>query len=133
MGKYLATEIIKLMIKKEHKILNSKVLQLGITFKENCPDIRNSHAAELAQAMRDFGCIVDIFDPWADPEDIKKEYQLDSYSDLARISGKKYDVIVLAVAHREFLNMDISAFKSDLAIVYDIKSVLPADMVDDRL
>ena len=87
----------------------------------------------MVRNLQEFGCRVDIFDPWADPEDIKKEYQLDSYSDLARISGKKYDVIVLAVAHREFLNMDISAFKSDLAIVYDIKSVLPADMVDDRL
>lgn len=133
MGKYVATSIIKMLIKKGSKVLDANVLQLGITFKENCPDCRNSRAVDVVRNLQEFGCRVDIFDPWADPEDIKKEYQLDSYSDPARISGKKYDVIVLAVAHREFLNMDISAFKSDLAIVYDIKSVLPADMVDDRL
>jgi UDP-N-acetyl-D-galactosamine dehydrogenase len=87
----------------------------------------------VVRNLQEFGCRVDIFDPWADPEDIRKEYQLESVNDFSQISGKKYDVIVLAVAHRQFLELDIAALKSSKAIVYDIKSVLPADLVDDRL
>ncbi|MBE6355812.1 MAG: nucleotide sugar dehydrogenase [Lentisphaerae bacterium] len=133
MGKYVAECIVKKMIKLGSKILNAKVLQLGITFKENCPDCRNSRAVDVVRNLQEFGCQVDIFDPWADPADIRKEYQLDSYHDFTQIAGKKYDVIVLAVAHRQFLELDIAALKGEKAIVYDIKSVLPAELVDDRL
>ncbi len=133
MGKYVAVEIVKMMIKNSIKVLDAKVLQLGITFKENCPDCRNSHAVDVVRGLEEFGCQVDIFDPWAAPEDIEREYQMASFDKLADIAAKKYDVIVLAVAHREFMAMDIAGFKKDRAIVFDIKSVLPKDAVDARL
>ena len=133
MGKYLATEIIKLMIKKEHKILNSKVLQLGITFKENCPDIRNSHAAELAQAMRDFGCIVDIFDPWADAGEVKKAYQLKLLSRLDPGMLNQYDAVVLTVAHRQFCDLELKSKVKTNCVIYDVQGILPRNEVDGRL
>lgn len=133
MGKYVATTIIKMMIKKGSKVLDANVLQLGVTFKENCPDCRNSRAVDVVKNLQEFGCKVDIFDPWAAPEDIQREYQLSSVNDLAALAGKKYDVIVLAVAHREFMTLDIASLKNDSAIVYDIKSVLPPEIVDGRL
>ena len=133
MGEYVAAEIVKMMIKRSIKVLDAKILQLGITFKENCPDCRNSHAVDVVRGLADFGCQVDIFDPWAAPEDIAREYQLESFDRFADIDGKKYDVIVLAVAHKEFMMMDIANFKKERAIVFDIKSVLPKEMVDARL
>ncbi len=133
MGKYVASEVVKLMIKKEVKVLESKVLQLGITFKENCPDCRNSKAVDVVTGMREFGCQVDIFDPWASPEEIKKEYDLDSFNDLSQLNGKKYDAVILAVGHEQFKKMDIRIFQKSKSICFDIKSVLPADCVDGRL
>ena len=133
MGRYVAAEIVKLMIKRSIKVLDAKVLQLGITFKENCPDCRNSHAVDVVRGLEEFGCQTDIFDPWADPDDIAAEYQLRSFNKLSDIAAKKYDVIVLAVAHKEFLAMDIPGFRQPKSIVFDIKSVLPKDMVDARL
>lgn len=133
MGKYVATEIVKLMIKKGSKVLDAKVLQLGITFKENCPDCRNSRAVDVVRNLQDFGCLVDIYDPWADPEEIHREYDLQSYKNFADITGRKYDVIVLAVAHRDFLTLDINSLKNDPATVFDIKGVLPREEIDARL
>ena len=133
MGKYVASEVVKLMIKKEVKVLDSNVLQLGITFKENCPDCRNSRAVDVVEGMREFGCQVDIFDPWASPEEIKKEYKLDSFNDFAQLNGKKYDAVILAVAHEQFKTMDINSLRKNKSICFDIKSVLPADKVDGRL
>jgi UDP-N-acetyl-D-galactosamine dehydrogenase len=133
MGAYVAAEIVKMMIKQSIKVLDARILQLGITFKENCPDCRNSHAVDVVRGLEEFGCQVDIFDPWAAPEDIEREYQLKSFDDLARIAGEKYDVIVLAVAHKEFMTMDIAGFKKDKAIIFDIKSVLPKGIADARL
>ena len=83
--------------------------------------------------MREFGCQVDIFDPWASPEEIKKEYKLDSFNDLSQLSGKKYDAVILAVAHEQFKTMDINSLRKNKSICFDIKSVLPADKVDGRL
>ena len=133
MGKYVASEVVKLMIKKEVKVLDSNVLQLGITFKENCPDCRNSRAVDVVEGMREFGCQVDIFDPWASPEEIKKEYKLDSFNDLSQLNGKKYDAVILAVGHEQFKTMDINSLRKNKSICFDIKSVLPADKVDGRL
>lgn len=133
MGKYVAAEIVKLMIKRELRVKNSKVLMLGITFKENCPDTRNSHAVDVVRGLTEFGCEVDIFDPWAEPAEIAHEYGLKSVRQLSALAGSKYDGVVLAVAHREFRELDFDTFKNENAIVYDIKSVLPKDKVTARL
>ncbi len=132
MGKYIATEVVKLMIKKGHKILGAKVLQLGITFKENCPDIRNSHAVDVVNGLREFGCEVDVFDPWADPEEVRREYALTPVKDAAELAGD-YDAVVLAVSHREFQTFDLANYKKADAAVFDIKGILPREQVDSRL
>ena len=133
MGKYVATEVIKLMIKKEHKIANANVLMLGITFKENCPDIRNSHAVDVVRGLDEFGCKVDIYDPWAEPEEIRHEYGFASIKDIKKIKKGAYDAIVLAVSHREFAEFDLDAYKTPNAVVFDIKGLLPRKAVDGRL
>ena len=133
MGKYIAAEIVKLMIKNGHRILGAKVLQLGITFKENCPDIRNSHAVDVVRGLQEFGCEVDIFDPWADPREVKHEYGLTSQKDSGELSADGYDAVVLAVSHREFVQLDVSKFRKGNAVVFDIKGILPRDIVDGRL
>jgi len=133
MGKYVATEVVKLMIKKEQKVANAKVLMLGITFKENCPDIRNSHAVDVVRGLKEFGCQVDIFDPWAEPAEIKHEYELSSVRELASLNKGDYDAIVLAVAHREFATLDFQLYKKPHAVVFDIKGILPREAVDGRL
>ena len=132
MGKYIAAEVVKLLIRKELKIMHARVLQLGITFKENCPDIRNSHAVDVVDGLREFGCEVDIYDPWADPEDVKKEYNLTSFRDLKDLPGN-YNAVVLAVAHKEFLEIDLCSLMDENAVVFDIKGILPRNMVDGRL
>ena len=132
MGEYVASEIVKMMIKRSIKVLDSRVLQLGITFKENCPDCRNSRAVDVVKNLADFGCRVDIFDPWAEPEEIFRQYGLKSYKNLSDIIDNKY-VIILAVAHNEFMALDIAGFKKPQAIVFDIKSALPATVADARL
>ena len=133
MGKYIAAEIVKLMIRKERKILGAKVLQLGITFKENCPDIRNSHAVDVVRGLREFGCDVDIFDPWAEPEEVEKFYGLKSVKNADVLRFGIYDAVVLAVAHREFTDMDVTKFCDGNAVVFDIKGSLPREVVDGRL
>ena len=131
MGKYIAAEIVKLMIKKDCKIKGAHVLQLGITFKENCPDIRNSHAVDVVKGLEEFGCEVDIFDPWANPEEVKQAYRLSSMKQKPEF--KKYDTIVLAVAHEQFQSFDIENYKTSQSVVFDIKGVLPKEKVTDRL
>ena len=133
MGKYIASEIVKLMIKKGIRVLNAKVLQLGITFKENCPDIRNSHAVDVVRGMEEFGCKVDIFDPWAVPSEVKQFYDLKSTNRIEDINLSKYDAVVLAVAHREFKDLDVSKYEKSDAVVFDIKGILPRKLVDGRL
>ena len=131
MGKYVAAEIVKLMIRKECKILGARVLQLGITFKENCPDTRNSRSADVAAGLTEFGCRVDICDPWADPDEVRKTYGFESVREIP--AGTRYDAIVLAVAHRQFGELDLAAVKQPHTVVYDIKGILPRDQVDGRL
>jgi len=133
MGKYIASEIVKLMIRKEQKVYGSKVLQLGITFKENCPDIRNSHAVDVVRGMMEFGCKVDIYDPWAEPAEIKREYGLVSIKDIGKLKKGAYDAIVLAVSHQEFTDFDLAAYRKTNAVVFDIKGMLPRETIDGRL
>jgi len=109
------------MIKKGQKIEGAKVLVLGITFKENCPDIRNSRVIDVIQELQEFGAEVDVYDPWADPEEVKHEYGLDL---LPEPTGT-YNAIVLAVSHEKFDTLDIDALKAnDSTVIYDIKSKL---------
>lgn len=129
MGFYVANRVIKHMIKKGHTIAGSRVLMLGITFKENCPDIRNSRAIDVVTEFNDYSCIVDVYDPWADPAEVKHEYGID----LIAKPGKNYDAVVLTVAHDEFKNLDIRALGNSNAIVYDIKGLFDKSIVDERL
>ena len=133
MGAFVADQLVKLMIKKEHKINNSKVLVLGITFKENCPDIRNSRVIDIIRELKDFGCEVDIYDPWADTEEVRHEYKIDIFTDLKDVQLKKYQGIILAVAHNQFKDMDFSAMRKDGAVVYDVKGILGRELIDNRL
>ncbi len=121
MGMYVANQVLKLMIKKEHKIAGAKVLVLGITFKENCPDIRNSRVIDVIRELQEFGTDVAVYDPWADPEEVKREYGLELLSSL----DEAYDAVVLAVAHDKFTGLNIEELKNgNDTVVYDIKSKL---------
>ena len=133
MGRYVAAEVVKLLIRKERRIFGAKVLQLGVTFKENCPDIRNSHAVDVVRGLTEFGCKVDICDPWASPEEVERCYGLKSVRELEQVRQGAYDAIVLAVAHHQFKEMDIDRYRNGNAVVFDIKGVLPRDLVDARL
>jgi UDP-N-acetyl-D-galactosamine dehydrogenase len=128
MGIYVANRVIKLMIKKGQKIEGAKVLVLGITFKENCPDIRNSRVIDVIRELKDFGTHVDVYDPWADTEEVKKEYDIDLMDNL---HTEEYDAIVLAVAHDAFRKINIH--KSNSQVVFDIKSFLDRSLSDGRL
>ena len=133
MGKYVATEVVKLMIKNGIKEAKANVLQLGITFKENCSDIRNSHAVDVVYGLQEFGCHVDVFDPIADPEEVKKEYGIVSKNNLTELQEKSYDAVVLAVPHRELMNFDIEKYNNSNGIVFDIKAVMHKYKSDGRL
>ncbi len=127
MGIYVANQVIKLMIKKGHKIEGVKVLVLGITFKENCPDIRNSRVIDVINELKEFGCKVDVNDPWADEEEVKREYGI-GLSTNAISHIKEYEAVILAVAHDEFRDMKFGGGKQ---VVYDIKGIL--EQSDGRL
>ncbi|PLY10516.1 MAG: Vi polysaccharide biosynthesis UDP-N-acetylglucosamine C-6 dehydrogenase TviB [Arcobacter sp.] len=118
MGIYVANQVIKLMIKKGHKIEGSKVLVLGITFKENCPDIRNSRVIDVIEELREFGCNIDVYDPWANITDVKHEYNIELQKE---IKIDEYKAVVLAVAHKEFKEFKL---KTNDNVVFDIKSIL---------
>jgi UDP-N-acetyl-D-galactosamine dehydrogenase len=130
MGMFVANKVVKLMIGKGHVIKGADVLVLGITFKENCPDIRNTRVVDIVAELEGFDCIVDIYDPWASKEEVKHEYNVDIHNDLPR---KKYGAIILAVSHNEFLTMDLDSIKDDKAIVFDTKGILDLEIVDGRL
>lgn len=128
MGKYVAEEVVKAMIKKNINVNGAEVLMLGVTFKENCPDVRNTKIVDVVAALEDFGVKVTIFDPWANPEEVKHEYGVESSQ---KLSSTKFDAIVLGVAHKEFKEVNIDSLKKENAIVYDVKGIL--DNVDGRL
>jgi UDP-N-acetyl-D-galactosamine dehydrogenase len=129
MGAWIAAQVVKLMIRKEVIVKNARVLVLGITFKENCPDIRNTKVVDVVKELEQFGCQVDIFDPWANAAEVKHEYGRDIVS---KYNLDDYGAIVLAVAHNEFKKLDFSKL-NDHTVLYDIKSILPVEVVDGRL
>ena len=131
MGQYIASQVIKLMIAADHKIKGAKVLMLGITFKENCPDIRNTRAVDIVRELQQYALVVDIYDPWVNPEEVMREYALQCVPEL---NANHYEAIILAVAHHAFSTLDISSLCSgSRSIVYDVKGFLPMDDVDGRL
>jgi UDP-N-acetyl-D-galactosamine dehydrogenase len=130
MGAHIANQVMKLMKKKNHNIDSAEVLMLGITFKENCTDIRNSKAIDIVNELREFGAIVDVYDPLADKHEVEKEYSI-ILTDT--IDKKNYKAIILAVAHDEFLNIDFSSIRSNNTVVFDVKSILPIENIDGRL
>ncbi len=133
MGAFIANQLVKLMIKKEHKIHNSNVLVLGITFKENCPDIRNSKVIDIIKELKDFGCNIDVYDPWADAKEVKHEYDLDIINDYSKIESKNYQGIVLAVAHDKFKAINFDELRNNGAVIYDVKGIVKRELVDNRL
>jgi UDP-N-acetyl-D-galactosamine dehydrogenase len=129
MGAYVAQEVVKLMIKRQRPVLNARILLLGITFKENCPDIRNTRAIDIYHELRSYDTQVDIYDPWANKEEVAQEYGID----LVEEPEGAYDAIILAVAHQEFRELDLQALKAEGCLVYDVKGFLPKGSVDARL
>ncbi len=121
MGIYVANQVIKLMIKKGHKIEGSKILVLGITFKENCPDIRNSKVIDVIRELEEFGCITDIYDPWADKNEVKKEYNLNLKE---KIDITKYNGLVFAVLHDEFKMLNKEPMLTNDTVIFNVKSML---------
>jgi len=123
MGRYVATQLIKMMIKKCHRITDTKILVLGITFKENCPDIRNSRVVDVISQLKDFDCTVEVFDPVADPDEVRHEYGIDIISRQDQLTS--YEGIMVAVAHDEFMTLDLDNLKAKNCVVYDVKNIYP--------
>jgi UDP-N-acetyl-D-glucosamine/UDP-N-acetyl-D-galactosamine dehydrogenase len=132
MGSYVATETVKMMINKGARIKGSKALVLGITFKENCPDIRNSRVIDIIEELESYQVNVDVYDPWASKEEVKHEYGFDLITEFSSLDSD-YDAIILAVSHKEFLKLELNKLKSQSGVIFDVKSLLPSDTVDARL
>ncbi|WP_293943259.1 MULTISPECIES: nucleotide sugar dehydrogenase [unclassified Sphingobacterium] len=128
---FIASKVVKLMIQKNIKFESAKALVLGITFKENCPDIRNSKVIDMIHDLKEFGLEVDIYDPWVNTDELRKHFGLELLETLPQVGD--YDTIILAVGHREFLNLDLKNLKKDPAVVFDIKGILDRKLVDARL
>jgi UDP-N-acetyl-D-galactosamine dehydrogenase len=131
MGPYVATEVVKLMIKRGVPVKGAKVLMLGITFKENCPDIRNTKAIDIYHELREYAIEVDVYDPWADPAEVKHEYGIKTITEYPE--GNGYAAIILAVAHNEFMNINLQEHKTEGCIIYDVKGILNNASIDGRL
>jgi UDP-N-acetyl-D-galactosamine dehydrogenase len=131
MGKYVASEVVKLMIKNDAAVKGSRVLMLGITFKENCPDIRNTKVTDIYHELMSWGLQVDIYDPWAKPEEVQHEYGISTLSKYPGNNG--YKAIILAVAHKEFMTIDLKEYKGKGCIIYDVKGIISRELMDGRL
>ena len=129
MGPFVASQVVKLMIDKDVKIKGAKVLNLGITFKEDCPDVRNTKAVDVIKSLNEYGIEVTTYDPWANPSEVAHEYNLTCKKEL--IEGEKYDAIILTVAHKEFISIDLKKYLKEGGVVYDVKGILKE--ADNRL
>jgi len=129
MGIFVANKLVKLLIKKGHRIEGSRVLILGVTFKENCPDIRNTRVVDVYNELSDFGMRVDVYDPWASAVEVAEEYGIQ----LASAMTGTYEAVVLAVAHNEFKVLDFADFTEANSVIFDLKAILPKESVDARL
>lgn len=130
MGEYVANQLIRLLLKKGIQVLNSQILILGFTFKENCPDVRNTKVIDIVHALNEYNLNLSIYDPWANAAIVKKEYGIEIHT--TEPAGK-YDAVILAVAHDKFIGLDIHSFLKEKNIVYDVKGFLDRSLVDGRL
>ncbi|MEG0928120.1 MULTISPECIES: nucleotide sugar dehydrogenase [Chryseobacterium] len=131
MAQFIAGKVVKLMIRKKMNIHGSKALILGVTFKENCPDVRNTKVVDIYNELNQFGLDVEVCDPWASAEEVKDEYGIDIINNIPDIS--LYDVVVLAVSHNQFINIDFSKVNKDTSVIFDVKACLDRSVVDERL
>ena len=129
MGKYVASEVVKLMVQNDIKVKNSNILVLGITFKENCPDVRNTKAVDVINNLKSYGANVTVHDPWASPEEVMHEYNLDTTKEVPNL---KYNAIVLTVAHNDFLDIDLHSMLNPNGVLYDVKGILK-NQINSRL
>ena len=130
MGEYVATETVKLMLKKGIQVLNSHILILGFTFKENCPDVRNTKVIDIYKALKEYNVNITVYDPWANPAIAKHEYGIDIVNELPT---EKFDAAIAAVAHKEFAGLDVPALLKSLHVIFDVKCTLDRNIVDGRL
>ena len=121
MGEYVASQVVKLMIKRGIVVNGAELLMLGITFKENCPDVRNTKIVDVVAALKDYGITISIYDPWANPLEVAHEYKLETTNSMP---NKKFDAIVLGVAHNEFSNINFASIKKENSVLYDVKGIL---------
>jgi len=131
MGEYVAHEVVKLMVKKDIPVKDAKILMLGITFKENCPDVRNTKSVDILHALKDYQTDITIYDPWADPVQVKHEYGLDSTRELKDTGN--FDAVILTVAHDKFKGLNLLKLCKKNKVVYDVKGILKRDLIDARL
>lgn len=131
MASFVASKTIQLMIGKDFHIKGANVLILGITFKENCPDVRNTKVADIHSALKKYGVNVDIYDPWANIEEVKQEYDIDITNNI--LQDKKYEAVIIAVAHKQFLTLELKDLTVNNAVVFDTKACLDRELVDSRL
>lgn len=130
MGEYVADQVVKLMLKRGIQVLNAKVLLLGFTFKENCPDVRNTKVIDIVKTLRSYNTNVTIYDPWANPEIVRREYGVEVTNQLP---SEKYDAVILAVAHKDFEKLSVRDLTTDKGVVYDVKGFLKSDECDAKL
>ncbi len=139
MGAYVANQAIKLMNKRGVMVKDAKILMLGITFKENCPDIRNTKVVDIYHTLEEYTHNITVFDPWANPEEVKRHYDIDIVSELPALCGpngdvsEHYDLAIVAVAHNKFREIDFAALKAQGTLIYDVKNFVDRDVVDERL
>lgn len=131
MGAYIADAVIKLMLKKEITVFKADILILGITFKENCPDIRNTKVIDIIRELKSYNANITVYDPWAGCQEVKNEYGIDCVDKLP--AGKTYNAVILAVCHKEFTELDYKALLKNPGVLYDVKGMLDKNMVDARL
>ncbi len=131
MGKFVAIEVVKLMMRKDLKVIDSKVLILGFSFKEDCPDVRNTRVIDIYKELENFDITVDVYDTWANKDEVKKEFNIDLLDVNDKIDTSRYSAIILAVAHREFLNLNLS--KNSNLVLFDVKGLIPKSLIDGRL
>lgn len=130
MGEYVANQVVKLMLKKGIQVLNSNILILGFTFKENCPDVRNTKVIDIYNALKEYNVNLVVYDPWANPSIVKREYDIEVMNDLPK---EKFDAVVMAVAHKEFVNLDVQQLTDEKKVIYDVKWMMDKKLVDGRL
>ena len=130
MGEYVATETVKHMLKKGIQVLNSEIIIRGFTFKENCPDVRNTKVIDIYRALKEYNVNVTVYDPWANPAVAKHEYSIDVINEFP---SQKFDAAIAAVAHKKFEGMDVPALLKDKHVIFDVKCTLDRNIIDARL